>query len=633
MPHYRSAQKTEMPHPIPRRNLADAMLAAVAVLSSLLVVQHFGIVRLIGSRIGPDLPADVVLGLPFSFVVLAIIVGIVASWMFVRNKEVSAPFRIAVRLGGLVLVIHVGALLLSGMFCPYSSALCVLFFVFWYAVERSYLSPKLDYVTPICMLAGSALVGSFLYMAVVEGDRARADLDLVRSSTLRSSELESLTASEAEIPSQDQAGSNTPQNMAISQRSRPHFGKADAQVQVVAYYDYQSQGCRRIDANLRSLLAQHGDKMSLVIRHFPLCSDCNLAVSRTLSPDACRLAKAVEAAFSLRGMEGFLHMHEWILGQSGRITEDAIAASFSKLENADKPEFIKTMNSKEVMATVLGDVVEAEVSGVSTSPTLFVNGERLVLLSPETELKYILESASAQLANAEPVQPVEPQPIETAFVESDVFPQSLQMAVLCSTVRIHSSTQKTSGTGVIFASKGPFVFVLTAEHVVGQSKWVTTETFTSESYPRANSRITASVVARSVEADLAVIRYATSEAAPKSSPLAAAGAVVGGDVFSVGCDQQGPPTCVADRITRSAQVRRGPTSPAIKMWQVMQAPVVGRSGGPLIDQRGQLVGVASGMSDGKGYFCHIDEIRDFLRKSNLSFGRIGPEGIGRSESK
>jgi S1-C subfamily serine protease len=41
----------------------------------------------------------------------------------------------------------------------------------------------------------------------------------------------------------------------------------------------------------------------------------------------------------------------------------------------------------------------------------------------------------------------------------------------------------------------------------------------------------------------------------------------------------------------------------------------GRSGGPLIDQRGFVIGICSGTSDGKGYFTHTHEIHRFLKQN------------------
>jgi hypothetical protein len=45
----------------------------------------------------------------------------------------------------------------------------------------------------------------------------------------------------------------------------------------------------------------------------------------------------------------------------------------------------------------------------------------------------------------------------------------------------------------------------------------------------------------------------------------------------------------------------------------------GRSGGPLVDKRGLLIGVCSGVSKDKAYFCHIDEINAFLERNGFDW--------------
>ena len=96
-------------------------------------------------------------------------------------------------------------------------------------------------------------------------------------------------------------------------------------------------------------------------------------------------------------------------------------AEFGNVDDSGKQEFIKAMNSKEVLAIVLGDVLEAQVSGVSKSPTLFVNGRRLVGMSPETELKQILARTGADPAEQGVVRSIDQGAFRKAVVVDDVF--------------------------------------------------------------------------------------------------------------------------------------------------------------------------------------------------------------------
>ena len=87
-------------------------------------------------------------------------------------------------------------------------------------------------------------------------------------------------------------------------------------------------------------------------------------------------------------------------------------------------------------------------------------------------------------------------------------------------------------------------------------------------------------------------------------------------VLAVGWESGPAPKCHGDRAEKR-QVRRMEQEGTL--WEVAQANSRGRSGGPLVDKRGHVVGVATGTNENKGYFCHIDAIHGFLRQNGFTF--------------
>ena len=65
------------------------------------------------------------------------------------------------------------------------------------------------------------------------------------------------------------------------------------------------------------------------------------------------------------------------------------------------------------------------------------------------------------------------------------------------------------------------------------------------------------------------------------------------------------------------QIHRPGEASAVKCWEAARPPAHGRSGGPLLDKHGRLVGLASGHDGKAGYYVHIDEIHAFLRANAL----------------
>jgi S1-C subfamily serine protease len=167
------------------------------------------------------------------------------------------------------------------------------------------------------------------------------------------------------------------------------------------------------------------------------------------------------------------------------------------------------------------------------------------------------------------------------------------------------------------------VYALTADHLVKSSSGVEVQTFTQKSYPEpARIYESAIVTARSEEADLAVLRFLSRDLAPTAIPLAIS---VGGEdktnfsVLSVGCDGDAAPTCLVNHVTGKLRIKRSAGAGATTVWQVRDASATGRSGGPLVNEAGLIVGIASGVSEGKGYFCHIDEIFRLLNENGLQW--------------
>jgi S1-C subfamily serine protease len=210
---------------------------------------------------------------------------------------------------------------------------------------------------------------------------------------------------------------------------------------------------------------------------------------------------------------------------------------------------------------------------------------------------------------------VDPIPV----LESKDFSAELQRAAVTATVRI--SNAGSSGSGVIIARERVFVYVLTAHHVVARDGGVEIYTFSADSYPRPEKTYKGEVVARSREKDLALVRLVTDDKPPGivSIDPAKAAPAKGFPGLAVGCAVGGAPTCRLEQVKASKQIKRPGAKDTVLAWEVAEAPREGRSGGPLLDARGQLQGVCSGIGDGRGYFCHRNEILHFLKLNGFDY--------------
>jgi S1-C subfamily serine protease len=213
--------------------------------------------------------------------------------------------------------------------------------------------------------------------------------------------------------------------------------------------------------------------------------------------------------------------------------------------------------------------------------------------------------------------------VQVKTVDSEDFPASLQERAVVATVRVYNPFRRKEASGVLIRRQGPHAYVLTVAHLVGKDRFLEVSTFSSRSYPKVEKTYRlAEVLARDSRSDLAVLRLEMREDPPgvlRLVPKPAAPGTADLSVLTVGCDPGGPPTPVVDRVQAARVVRKPGEEGQTLCWETTKAQVSGRSGGPLLDRRGRLIGIASGSNDGKGYYVHPDEIHAFLRRNALDW--------------
>jgi Na+/H+ antiporter NhaA/protein-disulfide isomerase len=144
---------------------------------------------------------------------------------------------------------------------------------------------------------------------------------------------------------------------------RDHIrGPLEAPVTLVEYGDFECPYCGRAESVLRELLRDFGD-IRYVWRHLPL-SDVH--------PRAQLAAEASEAAAE---QGSFWEMHDLLLDHQDRLTPGDLIGYAEQL-GLDVERFADQMRSHDGASHVAEDVDSADLSGVSGTPTFFINGRR-----------------------------------------------------------------------------------------------------------------------------------------------------------------------------------------------------------------------------------------------------------------
>jgi Na+/H+ antiporter NhaA len=139
-------------------------------------------------------------------------------------------------------------------------------------------------------------------------------------------------------------------------------GPAEAPVTLVEYGDLECPYCGQAEPVIRELLSDHGE-LRYVWRHLPL---------NDVHPHAQLAAEASEAA----GAQGqFWEMHDTLLAHQGELELRSLLRYAEGL-GLDLERFREHLRKRKGANRIAEDVETADMSGVSGTPTFFINGRR-----------------------------------------------------------------------------------------------------------------------------------------------------------------------------------------------------------------------------------------------------------------
>jgi Na+/H+ antiporter NhaA len=140
-------------------------------------------------------------------------------------------------------------------------------------------------------------------------------------------------------------------------------GPDDALVTLLEYGDFQCPYCGQAEPVVRELLSSFGDELRYVWRHLPL---------NDVHTFAQLAAEASEAA----GEQGkFWEMYDKLLSHQDELTPRDIGRYAQEL-GLDVDRFWEQVRGHDHAQRVLEDVASADASGVSGTPSFFINGRR-----------------------------------------------------------------------------------------------------------------------------------------------------------------------------------------------------------------------------------------------------------------
>ncbi len=152
----------------------------------------------------------------------------------------------------------------------------------------------------------------------------------------------------------------------------------DQRVTIVEFLDYQCPACAAYYANItKRLETDYAGRITFVTRNFPL--DVH-----PLAVTAARVAEAAAKQGRYREMYHALYDHyrDWAVDPDGRQVSDDQARAATAFDQyattigLDIDRFHDDMSAADVQHRIDEDLAAGQKSGVRSTPTIFVNGER-----------------------------------------------------------------------------------------------------------------------------------------------------------------------------------------------------------------------------------------------------------------
>lgn len=165
-------------------------------------------------------------------------------------------------------------------------------------------------------------------------------------------------------------------NIAID--DQPMRGGATAAVTIIEFTDFQCPACGRTQPVLDEVVTEYGDKVKFVVRDFPL----------DMHPYAMKAAEAAEAA---REQGKFWEYAALLFKNQEHLDVDNLVQYAGQI-GLDVKKFQDALLSGKFADKVQRDVQDGFRIGVSSTPTVFINGKRVKDKTKES-LKAVIDAA------------------------------------------------------------------------------------------------------------------------------------------------------------------------------------------------------------------------------------------------
>lgn len=155
------------------------------------------------------------------------------------------------------------------------------------------------------------------------------------------------------------------------------LGPPDAEHTLVVFSDFECEKCAWFDRYARHLSGQFPEVLRIVFKHCPISPRCNPSIKEQFHYFACDAALAALAALQAGTTAQATEYHELLYKHARSLASRPYGAIASEV-GIDPTALERAMAENSIARRLSRDVELATSLGVSGTPTLFLNGRKLV---------------------------------------------------------------------------------------------------------------------------------------------------------------------------------------------------------------------------------------------------------------
>lgn len=178
----------------------------------------------------------------------------------------------------------------------------------------------------------------------------------------------------------------------LGANSQTNKGPANAPVTIVEFSDFECPYCRKLADIMDQVLPEQSTQVRVVFHHMPL----------SMHPWA-RVAAEGAGCAQLQNKEGFWAIHDQVFRHQQEITPTNVKAKLleyaASAKSLDLNAFKSCLDQEMSLGIVLRDMNLAAANDVNSTPTLFVNGERMGGVKDANDLREIIAKNLKEVAS------------------------------------------------------------------------------------------------------------------------------------------------------------------------------------------------------------------------------------------